>query len=170
MWPLENLWLQWLEGKKPLGKPWIPMVEMWKTIDSNGSLVKKNIEKPSTPMVLWQKPLTTPSCPKINHRYGLLPYQRLWATNWWVGSSDGMMMKMLTSRWGRWRGEAKLTTNMIVRYGCQMRPRPSFSHHHPWEKNQKQVLQLASFILGKIILTTTGFYKTKLDRTGYPLC
>ena len=44
---------------------------MWKTIGNNGSLVKKTIKKPSTPMVPWQKPLTIPSCPKINHRYGL---------------------------------------------------------------------------------------------------
>ena len=54
---------------------------IWKTIDTNGWNVKnhrqqwftckKTIEKPSTPMVPWQKPWTIPSSPKINHRYGL---------------------------------------------------------------------------------------------------
>ena len=32
----------------------------------------KTIEKPSTTMVLWQKPLTIPSCSKFDHRCGLI--------------------------------------------------------------------------------------------------
>ena len=47
--------------KKNIEKPLTPIVHMkkkhWKTIDTNGSHVKKTIEKPSPAMVLWQKPL-----------------------------------------------------------------------------------------------------------------
>ena len=38
----------------------------------------KTIEKPSTTMVLWQKPLTIPSCSKFDHRCGLSPTKRQW--------------------------------------------------------------------------------------------
>ena len=44
-----------------------------KTIDTNDTHVKKTIEKPSTTMVLWQKPLTIPSWSKSYHRSGLSP-------------------------------------------------------------------------------------------------
>ena len=44
--------------EKPLEKPLIPMVEMWKTIDNDGSIEKKPMEKPLSTMVPWRKPLT----------------------------------------------------------------------------------------------------------------
>jgi len=80
---------QWFDCKKPLEKPLIQMVEIWKnhwkTIDTNDShekkplknhwyqwfTCKKTIEKPSTTMVLWQKPLTIPSWSKFYHRSGI---------------------------------------------------------------------------------------------------
>ena len=40
---------------KNIGKPFIPMVDMWKTIKNNGSLVNKTIEKQLTTMVFFDK-------------------------------------------------------------------------------------------------------------------
>ena len=50
---------------KTIGKPLIPMVDMWKTIDNIISLVNKTIEKPLTTMVFSKKPIAIPSCLKI---------------------------------------------------------------------------------------------------------
>ncbi len=62
---------QWFDCKKPLEKSLIPMVEIWKTIDTNGSHVKKTIEKPSTTMVFLAKTITIPLWSKFYHRSAL---------------------------------------------------------------------------------------------------
>ena len=43
------------------------MVKMWKTINNDGSPLKKNIYYHGT----LTKTIDIPSCPKIYHRYGL---------------------------------------------------------------------------------------------------
>ena len=67
----KNHWKTIVSNEKTLEKPLIPMVEMWKTIDNDGSLVKKNHWKTIDHNGTLTKTIDIPSCPKIYHRRGL---------------------------------------------------------------------------------------------------